>query len=66
MVILSELGQERFGHAEAAAGREQRLQMSSDGRRVWLIGIPGRKDLDQLEQELLLRGLTIEGQSWLG
>jgi anaerobic ribonucleoside-triphosphate reductase activating protein len=66
LIILSELGQERFGHAQAAAEREKRLQVSCDGRRVWLIGIPARGDLDQLERELSCRGLTLEGRSWPG
>ena len=46
LIVLSALGQERFGSDEAAAPREQRLQLSSDGSQLWLIGIPGRGDLD--------------------
>jgi len=61
---LTELGRERFGSGEDAGARERRLQVSSDGRRVWLIGLPGRGDLDQFERELVSRGLTVEGQSW--
>jgi anaerobic ribonucleoside-triphosphate reductase activating protein len=56
--------QERFGDAAAIAEREQRLQVSYDGRQVWLIGIPRRGDLGRLEHGLSSRRLTIEGQSW--
>jgi anaerobic ribonucleoside-triphosphate reductase activating protein len=74
LVILSQLGRERFGPAEDAAGDptagdatagEQRLQLSSDGQRLWLIGIPGHGDLGRLEHELASRGVTLEGHSWL-
>jgi anaerobic ribonucleoside-triphosphate reductase activating protein len=66
LVILSELGRERFGPAEeVAAEEERRLQLSSDGRRLWLIGIPDRGDLGRLEHELTARGVTLEGLSWL-
>jgi anaerobic ribonucleoside-triphosphate reductase activating protein len=64
LILLTELGRDRFGAAEAVTEREQRLQVSSDGRQVWFIGIPGRGDLDRLERELSSRRLTIEGQSW--
>lgn len=64
LIVLTELGRERFGSGEDAGTRERRLQVSSDGRRVWLIGLPGRGDLDQFERELVSRGLTVEGQSW--
>ena len=64
LVILSRLGQERFGPAGDEAAGQQRLQLSSDGRRLWLIGIPGRGDLGRLERELTSRGVTLEGLSW--
>ena len=64
LIVLSQLGRERFGSDEDAPARERRLQVSSDGRRLWLIGIPGRGDLDQFERDLASRGLTVEGQSW--
>jgi len=66
LVVLSPLGHERFGSADVADPQEQRLQLSSDGSRLWLIGIPGRGDLTELEHELQRRGVTMEGQSWLG
>jgi len=64
LIVLSQLGRERFGSDEDASARERRLQVSSDGRRLWLIGIPGRGDLDQFERDLASRGLTVEGLSW--
>ena len=64
LIVLSQLGRERFGSDEDAPARERRLQVSSDGQRLWLIGIPGRGDLDQFERDLASRGLTVEGQSW--
>jgi anaerobic ribonucleoside-triphosphate reductase activating protein len=66
LAMLSPLGQERFSSADPADPREQRLQLSSDGDRLWLIGIPGRGDLPELEHELQLRGVTMRGQSWPG
>jgi len=65
LVILSQLGRERFGPAEDTAGGERRLQLSSDGRRLRLIGIPDRGDLGRLEHELTARGVSLEGLSWL-
>lgn len=64
LIILSALGEERFGLAETTASREQRLQLSSDGSQLWLIGIPGRGDLDALEYGLQIRGVTVQGRSW--
>ena len=66
LIVLSPLGQERFGSDDPADQREHRLQLSSDGSRLWLIGIPGRGDLTELEHELRLRGVTMQGQSWPG
>jgi anaerobic ribonucleoside-triphosphate reductase activating protein len=65
LVVLSDLGHERFDRA-AADGPEptRRLQMSSDGSQLWLIGIPGRGDLDRLERELGERGISVGGTSW--
>lgn len=64
LVVLTQLGRERFGPSEDSAAQEKRMQVSSDGRRLWLIGIPGRGDLGQFERDLASRGLTVEGQSW--
>ena len=68
LIVLSPLGHERFDNADAdtSNAREQRLQLSSDGRELWLIGIPGRGDLAELEHDLELRGVTMRGQSWPG
>jgi anaerobic ribonucleoside-triphosphate reductase activating protein len=64
LILLSELGRERFGGADASPAREQRLQFSSDGQRLWLIGVPGRGDLDHLKRELMSRGVSTGGDSW--
>jgi anaerobic ribonucleoside-triphosphate reductase activating protein len=65
LVILSELGEARYG--QAVAGQpEPRIQMSSDGDRLWLVGIPRRGDLDLLEQALDFRGIKLEETSWNG
>jgi anaerobic ribonucleoside-triphosphate reductase activating protein len=66
LIVLSQLGHERFDSVDPADSREQRLQLSCDGRQLWLIGIPGRGDLAELEHELELRGVTMRGQSWSG
>jgi anaerobic ribonucleoside-triphosphate reductase activating protein len=66
LIILSELGRERYDGAGPPPRAGQRLQVSSDGSRLWMIGIPGRGDLDRLEWELSVRGLNMEGMSWRG
>jgi anaerobic ribonucleoside-triphosphate reductase activating protein len=67
--VLSDLGRARFGpdgDQEAAPDLQSRLQTSSDGERIWLIGIPARGDLQRLETSLRERGVDLEGTSWTG
>jgi anaerobic ribonucleoside-triphosphate reductase activating protein len=66
LIPLTELGRERFGGADAAPTGERHLQFSSDGQRLWLIGIPGRGDLGNFERQLMERGLSLDGGSWHG
>lgn len=57
IVALTPLGQERYGAAIAERPSEKRLQVHTDGDRIWLIGIPQRDDLSTLAQKLRERGI---------
>jgi anaerobic ribonucleoside-triphosphate reductase activating protein len=59
--LLTARASHRF--AEAPAGRPA-LQVSTDGRQLWITGIPRQADLDRLEHLLLGRGVELEGASW--
>ena len=63
LVPLSELGRERYApYLDAAA--DKRIQMAVENKRIWLIGIPERDDMTQLEALCRSRGLTLEQVSW--
>jgi anaerobic ribonucleoside-triphosphate reductase activating protein len=61
LVILSELGEQRF-----AQGADERptLQVSVDDGVLWLIGVPRPGDLSRLGDELRTRGVVLEDVSW--
>lgn len=42
----------------------KQMQMSVDGNRVWMIGIPARGDMERLESLCLTRGLSLQQVSW--
>lgn len=42
----------------------RRLQLDVNGGRVWLIGIPERGDLGQMQDAAASRGLHLSGVSW--
>lgn len=42
----------------------KQMQMSVDEQRVWMIGIPARGDMAQLEAICQSRGLSLEQVSW--
>lgn len=65
LIILSPLGEERFGkYVEAPAEEPKRFQVVADGKRVWFVGIPQRGDLDRIETACAERGLTLAATSW--
>jgi len=66
LVPLSERGRARYadyvGAANDAAGK--RMQAAIEGGRVWMIGIPGRGDMAQVEALCASRGLALSKVSW--
>ena len=66
LVPLSERGRARYAEfVEApadAAGK--RMQVAVEGGRVWMIGIPERGDMAQLESLCASRGLALAEVSW--
>jgi len=64
LIPLTRLGHERYdGEVDRPAGRT-RLQMSSDGERIYHIGVPAPGDLAALEAAMARRGLGYEEASW--
>lgn len=66
LVPLSELGRLRYApYLDAAADSQgKRMQLAVEGARIWLIGIPARDEMAQLEALCRSRGLTLEQVSW--
>ena len=66
LVPLSARGRARYApfvDASAdAAGKK--MQVSIEGGRVWMIGIPARGDMARVEALCASRGLTLEKVSW--
>lgn len=42
-----------------------RLQIHFDGTALWMIGIPAKGDLSQLQQQLAAKGIIINDVSWI-
>ncbi|HEV2070001.1 MAG TPA: 4Fe-4S single cluster domain-containing protein [Acidimicrobiales bacterium] len=59
LTLLTDRARARF-HDGAAQG----LQVSADGGRVWITGVPRREDLHRLEAQLAARGVRVENVSW--
>ena len=66
LVPLSERGHARYArHIEASSDATgKRMQAAIEGGRVWMIGIPGRGDMAQVEALCASRGLTLSKVSW--
>lgn len=66
LVPLSARGRARYAPfvdaAADAAGKK--MQVSVEGGRVWMIGIPARGDMARVEALCQARGLTLEKVSW--
>jgi anaerobic ribonucleoside-triphosphate reductase activating protein len=60
LTLLTERARERF--AEPAGPRQ--LQVSADGGKIWMTGIPDRGDLERLRALLEERGVLIGDVSW--
>jgi anaerobic ribonucleoside-triphosphate reductase activating protein len=60
LTMLTERARERF--AEPAGPRQ--LQISADGGKIWMTGIPGPGDLAHLQTLLEERGILLRDVSW--
>jgi anaerobic ribonucleoside-triphosphate reductase activating protein len=60
LTLLTQRARERF--AEPAGPRQ--LQISTDGGKIWMTGIPGRGDLERLRTLLQEQGVLIGDVSW--
>lgn len=66
LVPLSALGAERYAAFVSAplSDADKRMQVSVEGGKVWMIGIPDRGDMAKLEALCASRGLGLESVSW--
>lgn len=66
LVLLSDLGRARMqAYVDAPFNEnDKRIQTMVDGQRVWYVGIPGRGDMQALEQRCAERGLQFDSVSW--
>ncbi|SNY64884.1 4Fe-4S cluster-binding domain-containing protein [Paractinoplanes atraurantiacus] len=64
LVPLTPLGHERYDAEVDRPAGPTRLQLGSDGERVYHIGVPAPGDLNALEAALARRGLAYEEASW--
>jgi anaerobic ribonucleoside-triphosphate reductase activating protein len=60
LTLLTGRARDRF---TKPAGPRQ-LQISADGGRIWMTGIPGRGDLERLQSLLAERGVLLGDVSW--
>jgi anaerobic ribonucleoside-triphosphate reductase activating protein len=65
LIILSALGEQRFGpFLEAGGDAGARVQVEIGEKGVWYVGIPQRGDMERLEKAVRARGLIIGDVSW--
>jgi anaerobic ribonucleoside-triphosphate reductase activating protein len=70
LVPLSPLGKARYETGEHETTVDDRrclpkkLQLAVSGNRIWMIGIPGRHDMDELARLCDGRGLQLGAVSW--
>lgn len=64
IVVRTALGRERYGAPGTLPA--SRMQVSFDGHRLQLIGIPRRGDLDRMCALLAARGIALEAVTWQG
>ena len=66
LVPLTARGRARYAShvEETPAAHGKRMQAAVEGKRVWLIGIPGRGDMAAVEALCAARGLALTDVSW--
>lgn len=66
LVPLTERGSTRYApfHDDTAEKPDKHMQMNVENGRIWMIGIPDRGDMAQVEALCLERGLTLDQVSW--
>jgi anaerobic ribonucleoside-triphosphate reductase activating protein len=64
LVPLSELGRQRYPAGIDAEHETPSIQVSVEGTRVWMIGIPRRGDLVAFQKRAEEKGLHFEEVSW--
>lgn len=66
LVILSPLGEKRYLSCQDMPVTEhnKQIQIQTDGKRLWCIGIPARGDMNRMEQLAHQRGLDFSSVSW--
>jgi anaerobic ribonucleoside-triphosphate reductase activating protein len=60
LTLLTGRARERF--TDPAGSRQ--VQVSADGGKIWMIGIPDRGDLELLQALLENRGVSLGDVSW--
>jgi len=64
VVILTSLGNERYGEKAANEVPGKQMQASSDSEGIWLVGIPERGDMEAFRTRCAGKGLNMEEVSW--
>jgi anaerobic ribonucleoside-triphosphate reductase activating protein len=65
LLPLTPRGEARYDpYREAPATEGKRMQVASEGGRLWFIGIPHRGDMAALEALCRQRGLSMDAVSW--
>jgi anaerobic ribonucleoside-triphosphate reductase activating protein len=64
IIMLSPTGLARYADTMDAESTEAALQIHVDSDRIWLVGIPRRGDLAELERRLRADGIPVESASW--
>jgi anaerobic ribonucleoside-triphosphate reductase activating protein len=66
IVPLTALGREKYAPYLKMPVEElgKQMQVSVDKNQIWMIGIPARGDMEQLEALCLSRGISMKRVSW--
>lgn len=64
LIPLSERGRRLYQDYVDATASEPQMQFSVSDEQVWMIGIPGRGDLQRLQKALRDDGVTLKEVSW--
>lgn len=64
VMVLSDLGRQRYGGAGLDALGGKRMQMAVEAKRIWFIGIPAPGDMQRLELRCRQLGLLMGSCSW--